>query len=57
MLKDKVEESGNKSESNTIIIQYPKETFTDFSQTLISSLNRIVSNIEVRQILIKSLAF
>ena len=54
---DKVEESGKRTESFTKNIQGPKEAFTDFLQRLTSGVNRIVSDSEVRQILIKSLTF
>lgn len=54
---NKVEESGERSESFTKIIQGPNEAFNDFLKRLTSAVNRIVSDSGVRQILIKSLAF
>lgn len=54
---NKFEESGKKSESFTKIIHGPKETFTNFIHRVISAVNRIVSDSEVRKILIESLAF
>ena len=52
---NKVEESGERSESFTKIIQSPNEAFNDFLKRLTSAVNRIVS--EVRQILIEFLVF
>ena len=50
---DKFEESGKRFESLAKIIQGLKEDFTDFFlQRLISTVNRIISDSEVRQILI-----
>lgn len=53
---DKVRESGKRSESFTKIIQGTQETFSDFFQRLLSAVNRIVSDLAVRKILIKFLA-
>lgn len=55
--RDKVEESGKRSESLTKIIQSPKEAFNYTLQRLTSAVNRIVSDSEVRKILIEFLAF
>lgn len=54
---DKVEESEKRSESFAKIVQGPKEASSDFLQNLTSAVNKIVSDSEVRQILIESLAF
>ena len=54
---DKIEESGKRSESLTKIIQGLKEAFNNFFlQRMTSAINRIVSDSEVKQVLIKSLA-
>ena len=53
---DKVEVS-EETESFSNMIQGPKEAFTDLLQRLTSTVNRIVSDSEVRQILITFLAF
>lgn len=55
--RDKVEESGKRFESFTKIIQGPKEAFNYFLQRLTSVVNRIISDSEVRKILIEFLAF
>lgn len=55
--RDKVEESGKRSESLTKIIQSPKEAFNYTLQRLTSAVNRIVSDSEVRKIPTESLAF
>lgn len=52
----KVKQSRKRSELFTKIILGPIEDFTDFFQRSISSVNKVVSYLEVRQILIKSLA-
>ena len=52
-----VEELVKRTRSFTKVTQGPKETFTDFSQRLISAANRMISDPEVRQILIECLAF
>lgn len=54
---EKFKVSGKKSGSFTKIIQDSKEVFTNFLQRLILDINRVVSNPEDRQILIKSLIF
>lgn len=55
--RDNVEESGKRSESLTKITQGPKETINYFLPRLTSAINRIVSDSEVRKILIEFLAF
>ena len=52
---DRVEESEKRAESFTIIIQGPKESFTDFLKILTSSVNRMISDPDVGQILTESL--
>lgn len=54
---DRIEEVGKRTESFAKVIQYPKETFTDFLQRLTSAVNRMIPNSESRQIIIESLAF
>ena len=48
---------GKKIESFTKVKQDPKEAFMDFLQRLTSALNRMIPNLETRQIIIESLAF
>lgn len=54
---NKFKEIEKRSESFTKIIQGPKEAFTDSFQRMTSAVSRILSDSDIREILIKSLAF
>ena len=54
---DKVEDPGKKSTSFTKIIQGSGEGFTYFCQRLVSSVNKVVSDPDERQVLIETLVY
>lgn len=54
---DKIEEPGERSTSFTKIAQGSGEAFTDYLQSLVSAINKAVSDPDVRQMVIEILAF
>lgn len=54
---DKIQELRKRTESNTKVIQGPREPFSDFLQRLTKVVERGVADPEVRQVFIESLAF
>lgn len=54
-LRKNVKEQGKRSMSLTVIMQSPREMFTDFLHRFTSTVNRVISDPHAKQVLIETL--